>query len=303
METERDWEIDILDSENELWVDETHDNFHIEVSPEQKLFTRKTRAKEDVYYRTETYKYQIETHPIKVSCKLVERYDEPPLEYMVRDGIVLESDILNRSKFLGKSLVEDLKKQVEWNELTLPSSSVLVAFLLSRHPELVSKEDFKRYVRQNTERIKLGIDKVKKYLEVYNQKSLGVITNTEYGTNAIWVAEAEVPESDDELTKLSEYIEEKVHPVLFKENSKDYVGINESEFYAGSRIVEKLEHFLDDKNYKSDTETEVVKSDTGLGKYKWLILIILSVVALSWGIWTAIGVFVLGAIMIGLIKS
>jgi|GEM_PF-3651433 len=36
---------------------------------------------------------------------------------------------------------------------------------------------------------------------------------------------------------------------------------------------------------------------------KWIIVIILSIVALSWGIWTAIGVFILGSIIIGIINS
>src|SRR3989338_4909454 len=36
---------------------------------------------------------------------------------------------------------------------------------------------------------------------------------------------------------------------------------------------------------------------------KWIIVIILSIVALSWGIWTAIGVFILGSIIISIIKT
>ena len=35
---------------------------------------------------------------------------------------------------------------------------------------------------------------------------------------------------------------------------------------------------------------------------KWIIVIILSIVALYWGIWTAIGVFILGSIIISIIK-
>ncbi len=34
---------------------------------------------------------------------------------------------------------------------------------------------------------------------------------------------------------------------------------------------------------------------------KWIIVIILSIVALSWGIWTAIGVFIFGSMIISII--
>ena len=36
---------------------------------------------------------------------------------------------------------------------------------------------------------------------------------------------------------------------------------------------------------------------------KWIIVIILSIVALSYGIWTAIGVFILGSIIVGILVS
>jgi len=36
---------------------------------------------------------------------------------------------------------------------------------------------------------------------------------------------------------------------------------------------------------------------------KWIIVIILSIIALSGGIWTAIGVFILGSIIISIINS
>lgn len=116
--------------------------------------------RDDVYYRTEKYEYRIETQPIKVSARLIKRYDEPPLEYKVKDGVVLESDILTQSKFLGARLVKDLKEQVEWQEYPLTLSSVIPGFLISRHPELVSKEDFKRH-----------IDKIPKGLSLVLRKS------------------------------------------------------------------------------------------------------------------------------------
>ncbi len=36
---------------------------------------------------------------------------------------------------------------------------------------------------------------------------------------------------------------------------------------------------------------------------KWITVIILSIIALSGGVWTAIGVFILGSIIIGIISN
>lgn len=85
--------------------------------------------------------------------------------------------------------------------------------------------------------------------------------------------------------------------------SKDYVGISHDEFYGGSRTVQKLEYLLDDSNYEKNEEETSVEKSVGGNINKWIVLILLSIVALSWGIWTAIGVFILGAIMINLLKS
>lgn len=47
----------------------------------------------------------------------------------------------------------------------------------------------------------------------------------------------------------------------------------------------------------------VLKAHKGISKWKWVIVIILSIIALSGSVWTAIGVFILGTIIINLISK
>lgn len=55
---------------------------------------------------------------------------------------------------------------------------------------------------------------------------------------------------------------------------------------------------------KEDEAKEKPASGSGMGtKTKWFIVITLSIIALSWGIWTAIGVFVLGVIIINILSK
>ncbi|MDD4902825.1 MAG: hypothetical protein PHE24_06890 [Patescibacteria group bacterium] len=57
------------------------------------------------------------------------------------------------------------------------------------------------------------------------------------------------------------------------------------------------------ENEASSKTTKINQSGGMSKKTKWFIVIALSVVALSWGIWTAIGVFVLGLIIINVLSK
>jgi hypothetical protein len=73
----------------------------------------------------------------------------------------LESDITERYNkdkdisALGGSIDEQIKKlrkDCQWDEVTYQKTK---CFILSKNPEAISTEEFKRYVRGELERIKL----------------------------------------------------------------------------------------------------------------------------------------------------
>jgi hypothetical protein len=64
------------------------------------------------------------------------------------------------------------------------------------------------------------------------------------------------------------------------------------------------EEYMDFPKQEEKTKTNEGGVTTKKGnKTKWVVVIGLSIVALSWGIWTAIGVFILGLIIIGVISN
>lgn len=82
---------------------------------------------------------------------------------------------------------------------------------------------------------------------------------------------------------------------------------------AEKEIEEKRSKISEELFGKAETYMEFPKenetkekpiSSSGMGtKTKWFIVIALSVIALSWGIWTAIGVFILGVIIISVLSK
>ena len=96
---------------------------------------------------------------------------------------------------------------------------------------------------------------------------------------------------------------EKFNDFLFKEDSPKYVGISEYEFKTSIELLEYIEKLLD----KKETTTAKKEGNQNLNKtgnkIKWAIVIVLSIIALSGGIWTAIGVFVLGTIIINTLSN
>lgn len=301
--------IEILDDENTLSIDEDYSSTTLEFFPDKKEFESNMHLKEDLYYRTEKYKYKISLDPIEVYIKLIERKDEPPESYKVKDGVVLKSEIIKKDKdFLGKNYsgegtlesIANLEKEVEWNKLSLWGASHLIFFTLSKHPEIISNEEYRKFLRLSDERIKNGLLKIEKFLI---EDSVGLKIFERHGNNKyIWYPDNK-RFSDEKQKEAISYVENKIHKPLFNSDSKDYSGISEYEFNSSSTILKSTNLFL---NKKESNPARIDQGESTIkkgGSMKWIIVIVLSVVALSWGIWTAIGVFVLGTIIINIMAK
>jgi hypothetical protein len=246
------------EDESTLLIDDEHFDVTIDLYPDSKTYNSQMSLKNDVYYRTQKYEYRIKIDPIRVESRLVERVDEPPERYCVKDGVVLESEILKeRGDFIPsmtKEFINDLKKEVEWNEDLV--GNPISMYILSKHTDVLPSNDYKHYLQELSERIKIGIQKVEKAIE---KDPFGLRVTDEYEGSgcAIWLLKSEQDKrSDDEIKKIVQH-QQKIQEQLFDEKSKDYVGISESEFRSSKDILENVDLFLNKKpNLKKKKENE-----------------------------------------------
>lgn len=308
--------IEIFDEENSIIEDDEYDVTTYEIFPETKKFTINTSVKDDCFFTNLTYEYRISTIPIGIQTRLLEKSYEPPYKNEVKDGVVLESEILKDSaNFVIKSAestISELKKAIEWTDVNVLGNYQVNLYILSKHPEIISVEEYRRFLRQSLEKIKTGVLKIE---NVVKNDSHGLeIIKGKYG-KSIWYPSYESEKKDaneyydlpeekrkgTDYGRKLEYIE-KLNEDLFKENSSKYVGILEYEFRHSGELVEYIEKVLENKHISSTKKGGVeTKNNTGQ-KMKWAIVIILSIIALSWGVWTAIGIFLLGAIIISVLS-
>ncbi len=280
-------EIEIFeeDGDHTLSLDNEHADFTIDVDPASKTYHSRMRLKDDVYYRTQRYEYRITTDPIKVETRLVERKDEPPERYCVKDGVVLESDILaergDRMTGMTQEFIDDLKKEVEWH--TDWVGDPVAMYILSLHPELISADDFRRYLRQLSEKIKSSTQKIEKALES-DETGLVVTDEYEMSGRTIWYPLAKQEKmSEEESNKAIEHAE-KVKKRLFDKNSKEYVGISEDEFRGGAQILKTVDIFLNKKDAPTKKETRAsvsfgAKAGAFIFQWIWLFFVV------SIGLW------------------
>ncbi len=238
------------DGDNTLSFDDEYADFTIDVYPDSKTYQSRMSMKDDCYYRTEQFEYRIKTDPVKVEIRLTERMDEPPERYCVKDGVVLESDILaDREEVtsmtpMTKGFIDDLKKEVEWHAGWI--GNPVSMYILSKHPEIISPEDYRRHLRQLSEKVKNATLKVDKALES-DEMGLQVTDEWEGSGRTIWCSKSKQDGmSGEEVKKVIKHAR-KLKEQFFDEKSKEYVGVSEGEFRSSKKILEHIEIFLNKK--------------------------------------------------------
>lgn len=279
-------EIEIFeeDGDNTLSIDDKYADFTIDIYPETKTYQSRMRLKDDVYYRTEQFEYRIKTDPIKVETRLTERVDEPPERYCVKDGVVLESDILADRKEMAmssmtKEFIDGLKKEVEWHEDWV--GNPVSMYILSKHPEIISSDDYRRHLRQFSEKIKTATLKVEKTI-ASDQTGLIVTDEYEGSGRTVWYPKAKQDAMSDEESKKAIEHARKIRDRLFDEKSKDYVGISEGEFNSSKTILEHIEVFLNKKPTSPKKEENKVSFGIKFGAFiiQWIWLFVVVSIAL-----------------------
>jgi len=274
----RSMEIFEDDGNNTLSFDDEDSNWDIDVNPESKTYRSRMSLKDDVYYRTQKYEYRIKTNPIKVETRLIERVDEPPERYCVKDGVVLESDILaERGELMSKmtqDFISNLKKDVEWHEEW--SGSPISMYLLSKHPDIISSDDYKRYLRQLSEKIKTASHKIEKALAT-DKTGLEITDEYTGSGRAIWYPKSKQDAMTEKETEAAIKHVEKIQEKLFEKKSPEYVGISQDEFRSSKEVLEYVETFLNKKEVSTKKGHE-----PKISKIKGLVISLILTFLLSW---------------------
>jgi len=218
--------------------------------------------------------YRIFNNPIKLEMRTIALYVEsdnkPSIKYYIQNGVVLESQI-NFEKEIEEDIassmeksLKSLKRKVKWTEVSIFENYIVNLYVLSKHPDIISKEDYKKFLQQYIERIKLGIIKIENILKqdlnnvkIYknNDNTLSIgYADDKYKTLGrkeregvlidIWFSDEKETITKDEKEKLK-YLYELYHS-LFEKKSSKYVGISQDEFTWNGRI-EYIQRLLNEK--------------------------------------------------------
>lgn len=279
-------EVDIFNDENSIIIDNdyTHDTF--DFFPEQKKFKVISSIKNDVFYNYLTIEYKISANPIELQVRTIELSHEPPKEWSIKDGVVLESEI-KKNKFITPDRIENLKKEVEWVNVSILDNPEVNLYILSKHPKIISKEDYRKFLRQSLERVRLGVLKVE---EAVKNDTHGLQFHTgDYGKSIGYSDnEAEKKEGEDywnlpeekrdgsKYGKKLKYVE-KFNDSLFREDSPKYIGISELEFRNSKELVEYLEKLLNQKE-----KLQIAQPVEKISKTKGFIISLLLTLFISW---------------------
>lgn len=110
------------------------------------------------------------------------------------------------------------------------------------------------------------------------------------GDNTMGISSAEMMMKGERVLKYS------------NEANKIEEELGEKRLKLAEKLFGKAEDYMGLSKDKKDTAQTVPVSKSGNG-IKWIVVIVLSIIALSGGVWTAIGVFVLGAIIISILSG
>jgi hypothetical protein len=281
-------EVNIYDEENSIVITDEYTTNTFEFFPDEKRFEIDVSINNDFHHNYSIIKYKISDDPIELKMRTMELYHEfiGGKEYSIRDGVVLESE-LKENELTEQETIDDLKKDVEWSKIPIFGNYEVNLYILSKHPEIISQEEHRKFLRQSVERIKEGVAKVK---EAVKKDNHGLeIHTTDYGMGIRYPDnESEKREREEYWNLLNDrrddsaygkklkYVED-FNQSLFDEESSNYVGISEIEFRNSNEITEYTQKLLDKKEepVKKDAEPKISKT-------KGFIVSLLLTLFLSW---------------------
>ncbi|MFA5829953.1 MAG: hypothetical protein WC843_05710 [Candidatus Gracilibacteria bacterium] len=281
-------EVEIFDEENTIVIDDEYTTNTFEFFPDEKKFKIDVSIKDDFHHNYSTIEYKISDDPINLKMRTIELFHEfiGGKSDSIKDGVVLESE-LRKDKFNNQERIDDLKKEVEWSNVVIFGNPEVNLYILSKHPEIISKDDYRKFLRQSIERIRDGVAKVK---EIVKTDFHGLEIHTGDHGMSIWYPDNESEKKESEAYwdlpkdkrdnsaygKKLKYVED-FNKSLFDEKSSSYVGISEIEFRSSDEIVEYVQKLLDKKDEPAKKEVK-----PKISKTKGFIISLFITLILSW---------------------
>lgn len=281
-------ELEILDEENSIVINDEYATNIFEFYPDKKRFKVDVSIKDDYHHNYSTYEYKISDDPICLKIRNIELTHESisGTSNSIKDGVVLESE-LRKNKFNNQERIDKLKKEVEWSNIAIFGDPEINLYILSKHPEIISKDDYRKFLRQSIEKIKDGVTKIK---EMVKKDAHGLEIHTYDDGMDIWYPDNESEKKEREAYwdlpkerrddsaygKKIKYVED-FNKSLFDEKSSSYVGIEKIEFRNSNEIIEYVQKLLDKRD-----EPVKEKVEPKISKTKGFIISLLLTLFLSW---------------------
>ena len=290
--------VEVFDEDNCIVIDDQYDTTDFQFFPEEKKFTVKRIVKDDAFYGKQTIEYKISSDPLELSMRTVESSSEPPLEYSIRDGVVMESEV-KKNDLMWSSRIQELRKEVEWSRVPIFGNYQVNLFIISKHPEIIPPIDYRQFLRKSFEKISLAVSGVEN--AVREDAGKLQIHKTESG-KSIWYPDSEEQRKESELyweltkeerekslySKKIKYVED-FKESLFKDDSPKYVGISEYEFRESDELLKYLDNLLNKKSEaKKETEEYEKKDVRKWLSYLWTVLVNLITLGVVVAIYDAI---------------
>jgi len=265
---------EVFEDEDLLCFSDDHTKTYIDIDSAKKEFHVNMHYIDDAYSHEQKYKYKINSDPVEVLIRLYERTSMPPFHYLVRDGVVLKSEILkDSSEFMRNNLIDELVKEVEWHAMNY---GALFFYILSKHPEILATDDFRKFLRQMEEKFKQGLEKCKDFLSEKDNTGLQIIDGR-YG-RIIWYENIDSL-SDEERERRNKNVEKNIYQILFNKKSKNYCGLTKEEFETSGRLLNEIDYFLNKKQHKVTHRVTTEKNKSNC--LSWFIIIIFLFILLT----------------------
>jgi hypothetical protein len=229
--------VDIFDEENSILIETEYDIANLRFYPKEKKFKLDRRFKDGTSSNTQIIEYKVSNDPVCLEMRILESFSEPPLEYEIKDGTVLESELEKGGRYRSDQ-IEKLKNETTWNEIFVLGNYQVNLYILSKHPEIISHDDFRKFVRQSIERIKTGIIKIEETLKE-DKNGLEILTHD-------GLREVGYPSTNESVPEEGRMeLIYNVNKDLFKKDSPKFVGITKHELSNSIQIIEYLEKLLE----------------------------------------------------------
>lgn len=262
---------------------------------------------------------EIERNFIWQNAYLVNHFDKSEENHFKCIVNGMTTDVINVNKSMSndnrvqfaQKILEIIKvyREKVLNELQV-KHEIILALILS-FEKILNKADFDLFGKEAGD--KKNADVMKAQLQEWFNLSKELIKNRKKATEAVEedlkideILPQFVIQNNGDITKNLSAMELNTRGErMIKLISQADVTEKEIE-EKRSKISEELfggaETYMEFQKENETKEKSVSGSGMGL-KTKWFIVITMSIIALSWGIWTAIGVFIFGAIILSILSK